>query len=345
MQNILCVIMLFAYSSFVDFTSFLKTTDLERLAEADARYQVLKDLQEFYGDSFVLGERHFSLQIPNLIGEQIGAWQPKALKRCANGLTSVLLALKTHPIIRFDNTSPMATALAHQVKEVIQGERSLFDFRHHSTLLIVDRRSDMLTPLMLPWTYQAMLHEMFEITNGRVLEKHNLADHQGDQFWRENKSVSYGHLGQRVQEMTRRYKAKQEQTSKMTSVSEMRRFISEYSEFRSMAMHVEKHVELVGEIRTRVEQEKWMEVSEVEQGIACHDSPAGHFKTLSTILASDITPEHKQRLAILYAIKYARQSSANMPELIDLMRRCNFSADSISVQKTCLSHSSPVPPF
>ena len=77
-----------------------------------------------------------------------------------------------------------------------------------------------------------------------MLDKHNLADHQGDQFWRENKSVSYGHLGQRVQEMTRRYKAKQEQTSKMTSVSEMRRFISEYSEFRSMAMHVEKHVEL-----------------------------------------------------------------------------------------------------
>ena len=35
-------------------------------------------------------------------------------------------------------------------------------------LLIVDRRNDPVTPLLTQWTYQAMVHELFGIVNGRV---------------------------------------------------------------------------------------------------------------------------------------------------------------------------------
>jgi len=33
---------------------------------------------------------------------------------------------------------------------------------------MVDRRNDPVTPLLSQWTYQAMVHEMLGITNGRV---------------------------------------------------------------------------------------------------------------------------------------------------------------------------------
>ena len=64
--------------------------------------------------------------------------------------------------------------------------RDLFDFRpsagpaplllilgkvsNHPSMrkLIVDRRNDPVTPLLSQWTYQAMVHEMLGITNGRV---------------------------------------------------------------------------------------------------------------------------------------------------------------------------------
>ncbi len=35
-------------------------------------------------------------------------------------------------------------------------------------LLILDRRNDPVTPLLSQWTYQALVHEMIGIQNGRV---------------------------------------------------------------------------------------------------------------------------------------------------------------------------------
>lgn len=64
-------------------------------------------------------------------------------------------------------------------------EGSLFAFREHTSrstadnlppvLLLIDRRSDLISPLLNQWTYQAMLHEILGITNNRI----NLADVPG----------------------------------------------------------------------------------------------------------------------------------------------------------------------
>ena len=35
-------------------------------------------------------------------------------------------------------------------------------------LLILDRRNDPVTPMLSQWTYQAMVHELLGIQNGRV---------------------------------------------------------------------------------------------------------------------------------------------------------------------------------
>ena len=56
-------------------------------------------------------------------------------------------------------------------KHRIQAESSLFDFRLTQVaplLLILDRRNDPITPLLSQWTYQAMVHELLGIHNGRV---------------------------------------------------------------------------------------------------------------------------------------------------------------------------------
>jgi len=53
----------------------------------------------------------------------------------------------------------------------MQSESALFDFRLTQVpplLLILDRRNDPVTPLLSQWTYQAMVHEIIGIHNGRV---------------------------------------------------------------------------------------------------------------------------------------------------------------------------------
>lgn len=51
-------------------------------------------------------------------------------------------------------------------------ERTLFNFGRKAggvpVLLILDRRSDPVTPLLTQWTYQAMVHELIGIRNSRV---------------------------------------------------------------------------------------------------------------------------------------------------------------------------------
>ena len=52
------------------------------------------------------------------------------------------------------------------------------------------------------------------------------------------------------------------------SISDMKRFVEEYPEFRKLRGNVSKHVALVGELSRLVERDKLLELGEVEQGLA-----------------------------------------------------------------------------
>lgn len=83
----------------------------------------------------------------------------------------MLLSLKKKPLIRYDKNSTLCRKLATEVRYAMTQEEQLFDFRRPDTppiLLLVDRRSDPVTPLLTQWTYQAMVHELLGIENGRV---------------------------------------------------------------------------------------------------------------------------------------------------------------------------------
>lgn len=72
-------------------------------------------------------------------------------KRCLQGLAGVLLALKKNPAIRYENASASAKKLAESVKQLLNKESNLFDFRRSEfppVLLILDRRNDAVTPLL-----------------------------------------------------------------------------------------------------------------------------------------------------------------------------------------------------
>lgn len=146
--------------------------------------------QEYFCDFAPLTSSHFSLNIlptplhPSatqrvmpLYGSTpstFSAHSP-ALSRHLEGLTALLLSLKKRPIVRFERMSGMARALGEalvgSMNAPAHGGESLWDFRKTATaplLLILDRRNDPVTPLLTQWTYQAMVHELLGITNGRV---------------------------------------------------------------------------------------------------------------------------------------------------------------------------------
>ncbi|UQC78060.1 Sec1 family protein [Colletotrichum lupini] len=312
------------------FTNVVKKSSLERLAEADD-HEVVKLVQEQFADFIVINPDLFSLglSLPHqrLWGSNQDTWNPDALQRSADGLVAVLLALKKKPLIRYSKTSPLTKKLATEVRYRITQEEQLFDFRKVDTpplLLVLDRREDPATPLLTQWTYQAMVHHLLGITNGRVdlsdvpdirpeLKEIVLSQDQ-DPFFKKNMYLNFGDLGGNIKDYVEQYQSKTQNSSNIESISDMKRFIEEYPEFRKLSGNVSKHVTLVSELSRRVGAENLLE------------------NIQKLIQSPKVTSDSKVGLVALYALRYERNPSNALPMLVDLL----VAAGGVSVRRADL---------
>jgi len=75
---------------------------------------------------------------------------------------------------RYQRGSEMCEKLAQSLHHLTTSEeRELFDFGKRGgetapIIMILDRKEDPVTPLLLQWTYQAMVHELIGIHTNRV---------------------------------------------------------------------------------------------------------------------------------------------------------------------------------
>ncbi|KZT09400.1 vacuolar protein sorting-associated protein 45 [Laetiporus sulphureus 93-53] len=319
------------------FSNVLTKTSIERLAEAD-EYEVVKEVQEYFADYAPILPSLFSLNhTPStthpLYGNSPNAWNPKALDRAVQGLTAVLLSLKKKPVIRYEKSSPMAKKLGVEIQHRIQTESTLFDFRLTQVpplLLILDRRNDPVTPLLSPWTYQAMVHEMLGIQNGRVdlslvpdirpeLKEVTLTT-ATDPFFQAHHLATFGDLGTSLKAYVQSYQSHSlaHDPKAINSISDMKRFVEEYPEFRKLSGNVSKHVAIVGELSRVVERDRLLDVGEVEQGLAT--GSGADLKSVQALIANPlIQPWNKLRLVILYALRYQKSQPHNVASLINLM--------------------------
>lgn len=179
----------------------------------------------------------------------------------------------------------------------MSAEPGLFDFRPSAAqpvLLILDRRNDPVTPLLTQWTYQAMVHELIGITNGRVdlsqspdvredLREIVISPEQ-DSFFAKNLYNNFGDLGANVKAYVNEYQSKSFATgsaqanglpngkNRIETISDMKKFVEEYPEFRKLGGNVSKHVALIGELSRLVETGRLLEISELEQSLACAEN-------------------------------------------------------------------------
>jgi vacuolar protein sorting-associated protein 45 len=323
------------YSSYsLFFTNVLKKADIERLAEAD-EHDVVKEVQEYFADYVPINPALFSLNYStpplNLWAQSPHEWDPAALDRHTNGLVALLLSLKKRPVVRYERMSALARKLGEEVHYQMQSALpSLFDFRRTDSapvLLILDRRNDPVTPLLSQWTYQAMVHDMIGINNGRV----SLQDAEGvrpelreivlsadqDPFFSSNLYDNFGDLGASIKQYVVEYQAKTASSSSIDTVADMKRFVEEYPEFRKLGGNVSKHVSLLGELSKKVETESLLEVSELEQSLASTESHAADLRNLYALIESPkVKADSKLRLAILYALRYQKSTVNEISQVV-----------------------------
>jgi len=257
---------------------------------------------------------------------------------------AVLLSLRKKPLIRYERSSALAKKLGHEVQRRMEEEESLFEFRGSQVpplLLIVDRRNDPVTPLLTQWTYQAMVHELLGIHNGRVNLslvpdirpelKELILTRQTDPFFEVNYLATFGELGGSLKEYVQSYQLRSasHQPSSINSITDMKRFVEEYPEFQKLGGNVSKHVALVGELSRLVERDQLLEVGECEQGLAT--SSGSDFKTVQSLLLNNTIPSQvKTRLVMLYALHYQKTTQAgNIGLLVQTLSEQGIPAEEV----------------
>lgn len=101
-------------------------------------------------------------------------------------------------MIRYQRTSRDSQRLAEELNKLLIREDVLFDnCNENTTVVILDRSEDPVSPLLNQWTYEAMVHELIGITNNRVVmddpdsegKKNLVLSAQHDEFYAKVKSM------------------------------------------------------------------------------------------------------------------------------------------------------------
>lgn len=344
----------------VFFSNAVQHHHLERLACCDEK-ECVHQVQEFYADVYAINHDLFSLNLPSTIrlSEDHSRWTEYELSifdRIIEGLMSAILCLQVLPTIRYSCSSPIAVSIAHKLQTRIIAELSLFELVKkpqkggpNPVVLLLDRRNDPVTPLLNQWTYQAMLHEILTIENNRVdLSKVQdipkamqdvVVSTVEDPFFAEHfLSNYYPTLVETVQSGVEEYKREKNDSSKLDSIEDMQRFVSQYPELRQKESNVFKHVELVRELKRHVELGGLFESSLLEQGIACSQNRQEHFDELMDLLRGQkITNWQGLRLVMLYALRY--EDARTVKQLRAELRRRGITPEQVSLVDKLLDYS------
>ena len=334
------------------FSNILPKSYLKQLADADDN-EVVRTVQEFYGDYYPVNSDLFSLNIKKvqmLNSVHWGNEQERIFSRIVSGVASTLLSFKKTPVIRYQSGSDMCKKIALELTSKMREVNNLFEFARtegDALLLILDRKEDPITPLLTQWTYQALVHECLEIHNHRVDMKHApnvqkefrelVLSPESDQFFKSIMYHNWGDVAMKIHDLVQNYSKQNKGNSKLQTFEEMRDFVDKYPQFRALQTNACKHMAIVEEIHRQIETRSLLKVSELEQELACTDNHDAAYETLEKIIKSSETnysDDDKIRLLMLYGLRYEnipnklvaltamlRQRMISNPEKVELIRQ------------------------
>ena len=328
-------------SYYVYFTNRVPRADLKMLAESDIN-EVVQDIKEVPSDYMALEAHVYSLSIKSPIRNL--QWDRVSFQKTLDSLKSLLLSLRSpKPNVAYIKNSNLCEELATTLFQQMHAEVNVpkdqdYDAFNRAkngpknpdsaTLIIMDRRTDPVTPLLNQWTYQAMIHELLGTTNNKIdlTGRDDVAEElkqltlsaSTDEFYRHNMYANFGEIGQTIQNLVQSFQEKVKGHQKIDSIGDIKDFVASYPEFKKMSGTVNKHVAILSELSKEVKMNGLMEASECEQTLACgldKDNPISKIQEVLSL--SNIRPKDALRIVALFCIRYHHIAERN----IDLLCR------------------------
>jgi len=209
---------------------------------------------------------------------------------------------------------------------------------------------DAALPLRSQWTYQAMVHELLGLNSNRVklkgapgvkdkdLEEVVLSA-TDDAFYAENKFANFGDLGMAVKDLLDDYQRQTKMNENISSIEDMQSFMERYPAFRSKSLNVTKHVALIGELSRLVDVYKLMDVSQLEQDVACNDDKSAQWReVLAKLNDAAVKAPDKLRLAMLYALRYESAQASTTDRLKLSLEENRVNPDKVALLDALLAY-------
>jgi len=294
------------------FSNVLRRTLIEELADADEHERV-SSVQELYADFFALAPHLVSYGVAPCLDAMRGAGAAlhnPHFERTVDGIVSTLLALKLRPVVRYQRTSSLCRNLADRVSVRMDQEAALFGFgiRERAPLLLVlDRREDPLTPLLNQWTYEAMAHELVGLRDNRV-------DLRGAP--NVNRYQNFGALGDNLKNLVEEFRKTSDSKRKMESIQDMIELVGDFPQLRRESRGVSRHVALAGELSRIVGGTRLLDVSQLEQDLACREAETEHITEIDALIRSPkVSASDKLRVVLLYALRYENSKTKGLGQM------------------------------
>lgn len=326
------------------FTNICRQDNIQELARADENFSV-KEIHEFYGDFIPIDTDHYTLNL--LDGLQLcrapSQWkvpENQMFRQATDSILAACLALKQRPYIRYQSSSESAGRLAREVLHQIEREDqrgTLFDYRGNCQLVIMDRKSDPVTPLLMQWLYLGMIHEFMPIWNNRVKlasggkEEEFVLNAQTDEFLKAHKWDNFGDLYTAVKQQTDAFAAADKRKDELLK-NDMATFVEEFKDYKLLELSAKRHISLASELGRIVKQHGLTTISALEQSLACSNDHANQLKELMRLIEDPNTSkEDAIRLAVLYALHYEQKPGSKLSSVLSALRDRGVSDDMLNI--------------
>ncbi|CAH6723883.1 vacuolar protein sorting-associated protein 45 [[Candida] jaroonii] len=282
----------------VFFNNIVNKNQLEKIAEHD-KFEVIHTIMEIFQDYLVVNDSLYQINNSiDLIDE-------------SKKIISLLLSMKKFPIIKFNNLSINCKKISSEILYQINSNlnNNLFEVFNDvgdrtPQLIIFDRLNDALTPLLTPWTYQSMIHELIGIEKS-VIKVENDQFLINDEFFNQSKYLNYGDLNDLLIEKINILK-KESPSLNTNNLVELKKLITKLPEFKKNSNNLFKHISIISELDNQIKRQHLWELGELQQIIACDlESKASiDDKLMNVIQMPEISMNHKIKLLLLYSVKH-----------------------------------------
>lgn len=320
---------------YIFFTNRVSRQDISQLAEAD-RNELVEQVQQFYCDFLPLGAELWTVPTLTPIIDNVKSYTSSGLNQCRDSIFAFMASLnKNLGTVRFDCASKLGSELAKELIRYHEQSNSNFTENKNQSqnskssklnLYIFDRRCDAITPLLMNWTYRAMLHELLTIQRSQIdltnvpgidLEMQKISlDADFDDFYAENMLLNYGDVSSNAQKLIQKFQKEKSAQSKIDSISDMKAFLERYPTFKKLQSMTSKHLTLIGELQKRVNSSKLFKVSEYEQNLVSGNCSNMVSEFLEIIKDGNVKDKDCLKLAAMFAAR--DMNNGNVEKILDL---------------------------